>query len=169
MYKIYYFQKFYCLDKFPHISCIKCNNCKFYKNSCKFYIKTLDESKFVGYNKGTIQEETIMTTSKKVQNAIKNYLSDHKNHSTKEMKDYLNSQNLQYTEGHFSGSVNTLLQNGSIKKIDRGIYAIADNGSRDAEIMTMLQKILTEIAELKAEMKSINTQTIETIIKSLRS
>ena len=57
-----------------------------------------------------------MTTSKKVQNAIKNYLSDHKNHSTKEMKDYLNSQNLQYTEGHFSGSVNTLLQNGSIKK-----------------------------------------------------
>ena len=110
-----------------------------------------------------------MTTSKKVQNAIKNYLSDHKNQSTKEMKDYLNSQNLQYTEGHFSGSVNTLLQNGSIKKIDRGIYAIADNGSRDAEIMTMLQKILTEIAELKAEMKSINTQTIETIIKSLRS
>ena len=105
-----------------------------------------------------------MTTSKKVQNAIKNYLSDHKNHSTKEMKDYLNSQNLQ-----FSGSVNTLLQNGSIKKIDRGIYAIADNGSRDAEIMTMLQKILTEIAELKAEIKSINTQTIETIIKSLRS
>lgn len=110
-----------------------------------------------------------MTTSKKVQNALKNYLSDHKNHSIKEMKDYLNSQNLQYTEGHFAGSVNTLVQNGTIKKIDRGIYAIVDEGSRDSEILPILQKILTEIEELKVEMKSINAQTIETIIRSLRT
>lgn len=110
-----------------------------------------------------------MTTSKKIQNELKNYLSDHKNHSIKEMKDYLNKQNLQYTEGHFAGSVNTLVQNGSIKKIDRGIYAIADGESLNVEILPLLQKILSEIEELKTEMKSINTQTIETIIKSLRS
>ena len=85
------------------------------------------------------------------------------------MKNYLSGQNLQYTEGQFAGSVNTLVQNGSIKKIDRGVYAIKDKELRNSEIMPMLQKILTEIENLKAEVKSVNAQTIETIIKSLRS
>ena len=33
------------------------------------------------YNRGIIQEEITMTNSKIIQNAIKNYLSDHENHS----------------------------------------------------------------------------------------
>lgn len=121
------------------------------------------------YNRGIIQEEITMTNSKIIQNAIKNYLSDHENHSVREMKNYLSGQNLQYTEGQFAGSVNTLVQNGSIKKIDRGVYAIKDKELRNSEIMPMLQKILTEIENLKAEVKSVNAQTIETIIKSLPS
>lgn len=110
-----------------------------------------------------------MKPSKKIQNVLKAYLSDRENRSIKEMKDYLNQQNVPYTEGQFTGSVHTMVQNGTIEKIDRGIYAIADKEARDNEILPLLRKIMSEIEELKAEMKSINAQTIETIIRSLRS
>ena len=110
-----------------------------------------------------------MTISKILQEKRINYLSDHKNHTVKDMKDYLDKQNLQYSEGHFSGSVHTLVKNGSITRIDRGVYAAIDKEQHNEEILPLLHKILDEIELLKSEVKSVNSQMIETIIRSLRS
>lgn len=66
-----------------------------------------------------------MITSSKLQEKIVEYLSDQGKHSVQEIKVFL-SQNgiIEYTEGQFAGSINTLLRNGTIKKIDRGVYCI---------------------------------------------
>ncbi len=53
------------------------------------------------------------------------YLSDEKEHTVQDIKNYLAENSFDnYTEGQFAGSITTLLRNGSIKKIDRGIYSI---------------------------------------------
>ncbi len=66
-----------------------------------------------------------MVTSSRIQEKILELLSDERKHSIQDIKKYLAKVNLRdYTEGQFSGSINTLLRNGSIKKIDRGIYTI---------------------------------------------
>jgi len=66
-----------------------------------------------------------MATSAKLQEIILEYLSDGQRHSVQEMKQCLTQNGIdEYTEGQFAGSINTLLRNGSIKKLDRGIYAI---------------------------------------------
>ena len=67
-----------------------------------------------------------MTTSARIQEILLDYLSDQQEHSVQGMKSYLSEVGLQdYTEGQFAGSINTMLRNGSIQKIDRGIYSIA--------------------------------------------
>lgn len=66
-----------------------------------------------------------MTTSAKLQEMIVGFLSDKENHSVQEIKAFLSQSGVDdYTEGQFAGSINTLLRNGSIKKLDRGVYAI---------------------------------------------
>lgn len=70
-----------------------------------------------------------MTKSTRIQELVLEYLADEENHSVQEIKGYLSKINLNdYTEGQFAGSLNTLLRNGSIKKIDRGIYTINTRG-----------------------------------------
>lgn len=66
-----------------------------------------------------------MITSSKIQEKILQYLSDEKEHTVQDIKNYLAENSFDnYTEGQFAGSITTLLRNGSIKKIDRGIYSI---------------------------------------------
>ncbi len=66
-----------------------------------------------------------MTTSAKLQEKILEFLADSENHSVQEIKTSLSDGGItDYSEGQFSGSINTLLRNGRIQKIDRGIYAI---------------------------------------------
>jgi len=68
-----------------------------------------------------------MATSARLQEIILEYLSDGQHHSVQEMKKCLAQNEIgEYTEGQFAGSINTLLRNGSIKKIDRGVYAIEE-------------------------------------------
>ena len=68
-----------------------------------------------------------MTKSAKIQEKILQRLSDEKEHSVQDIKRYLEEIHLNdYTEGQFAGSINTLLRNGTIKKIDRGIYSLKE-------------------------------------------
>ncbi len=67
-----------------------------------------------------------MITSSKIQEKIVEFLSDKQNHSVQEIKSFLSRSNLDgYTEGQFAGSINTLQRNGTIRKIDRGIYSLS--------------------------------------------
>lgn len=66
-----------------------------------------------------------VTTSAKIQEKILEFLEDCRDHSVQEIKKYLEEVNLDdYTEGQFAGSINTLVRNGSIRKKDRGVYAL---------------------------------------------
>lgn len=66
-----------------------------------------------------------MTKSSVIQENVVKFLSDGQSHSVQEIKNYLQERGIEnYTEGQFSGSLNTLIRNGSIKKEDRGIYSI---------------------------------------------
>ena len=66
-----------------------------------------------------------MVSSANIQRKIIDYLSDQEYHSVQEIKAFLRQCEIgDYTEGQFAGSINTLLRNGTIRKIDRGIYAL---------------------------------------------
>lgn len=66
-----------------------------------------------------------MISSANIQRKILDYLSDQAQHSVQEIKAFLQQNGItNYTEGQFAGSINTMLRNGTIKKINRGIYAI---------------------------------------------
>lgn len=60
-----------------------------------------------------------------IQEIVLKFLSDKQEHSVQEIKRYLQERDIHdYTEGQFAGSLNTLMRNGLIKKVDRGIYSI---------------------------------------------
>ena len=66
-----------------------------------------------------------MVSSANIQRKIIEYLSDQERHSVQEIKAFLQQCEIgNYTEGQFAGSINTLLRNGTICKIDRGIYTL---------------------------------------------
>lgn len=66
-----------------------------------------------------------MISSSKLQEKIIECLSDEQNHSVQEIKNYLAQNGVDgYTEGQFAGSMNTMQRNGTIRKIDRGVYSI---------------------------------------------
>ena len=66
-----------------------------------------------------------MTMSSIIQENVLNFLSDNQAHGVQEIKRYLQENDIQnYTEGQFAGSLNTLIRNNLIKKVDRGVYSI---------------------------------------------
>ena len=69
-----------------------------------------------------------MTKSARIQEGVVEFLADGCPHTVQEIKSFLQQVGISdYSEGQFSGSINTLLRNQSIKKIDRGIYKINQN------------------------------------------
>lgn len=75
-----------------------------------------------------------MTISAILQEKVLELLKDSKPHNVQEIKGFLQKSGFcDYSEGQFSGSLNTLLRNKSIIKKDRGIYILNDNrGGRDS-------------------------------------
>ena len=70
----------------------------------------------------------IMTNSARIQENIMRFLADGLPHTVQEIKNNLAQTEIaDYTEGQFSGSINTLLRNKSIKKVDRAVYIINQN------------------------------------------
>lgn len=70
----------------------------------------------------------IMTKSARIQENITRFLADGYPHTVQEIKAFLQQVGVSdYSEGQFSGSINTMLRNKSIEKVDRGIYKINQN------------------------------------------
>ena len=66
-----------------------------------------------------------MTVSARIQEILMTLLGDGLPHSVQEMKRKLDDMGVrEYSEGQFSGSINTLLRNKAIRKIDRAVYAL---------------------------------------------
>lgn len=68
-----------------------------------------------------------MTKSAIIKEMIMQLLSDRNSYTVSQMKNYLIENGLKdYSEGQFAGSIDNLLKNKKIEKVDRGIYRIAD-------------------------------------------
>lgn len=69
-----------------------------------------------------------MALSSEIQKGIIEYLSDMEKHGVQDIKLFLAQTGLDdYTEGQFAGSINTLLRNRKIYKIERGVYSMNQN------------------------------------------
>ena len=81
-----------------------------------------------------------MTMSSTIQEVVLEFLSDKQEHSVQDIKHYLREQDVRdYTEGQFAGSLNTLMRNGSIKKVDRD-YPLAhtQKPNKKENVLTLL-------------------------------
>lgn len=66
-----------------------------------------------------------MATSARIQEYLLRFMDDRQEHSVSELKTFLQTTDANdFTEGQFSGSMNTLVRNGSVKKLERGIYSL---------------------------------------------
>lgn len=67
-----------------------------------------------------------MTKSAMIKDAVINLLSDGLPRTVSDIKKKINEEGIiNYSEGQFSGSIDNLLKNGRIEKINRGVYKIA--------------------------------------------
>lgn len=70
-----------------------------------------------------------MVKSAILQEHILEFLADGKPYSVQDIKLFLSEVNVgEYSEGQFAGSMNTLQRNGTIRKTERGVYALRQDG-----------------------------------------
>ena len=94
-----------------------------------------------------------MTKSARIQEKIIEILADGNYHTAQEIKSFLRKAGISdYSEGQFSGSLNTLLRNQSIQKMDRGIYKIKQNWGGKDFMKTCF--VVSPIGETDSEIRS---------------
>lgn len=94
-----------------------------------------------------------MTKSARIQEKIIEILADGNYHTVQEIKSFLRKAGISdYSEGQFSGSLNTLLRNQSIQKMDRGIYKIKQNWGGKDFMKTCF--VVSPIGETDCEIRS---------------
>ena len=94
-----------------------------------------------------------MTKSARKQEKIIEILADGNYHTVQENKSFLRKAGISdYSEGQFSGSLNTLLRNQSIQKMDRGIYKIKQNWGGKDFMKTCF--VVSPIGETDSEIRS---------------
>lgn len=94
-----------------------------------------------------------MTKSARIQEKIIEILADGNYHTVQEIKSFLRKAGISdYSEGQFSGSLNTLLRNQSIQKMDRGIYKIKQNWGGKDFMKTCF--VVSPIGETDGEIRS---------------
>jgi nucleoside 2-deoxyribosyltransferase len=104
----------------------------------------------VSYNRKECEN---MTKSARIQEKIIEILADGNYHTVQEIKSFLRKAGISdYSEGQFSGSLNTLLRNQSIQKMDRGIYKIKQNWGGKDFMKTCF--VVSPIGETDSEIRS---------------
>ena len=94
-----------------------------------------------------------MTKSARIQEKIIEILADGNYHTVQEIKSFLRKAGISdYSEGQFSGSLNTLLRNQSIQKMDRGIYKIKQKWGGKDFMKTCF--VVSPIGETDSEIRS---------------
>jgi len=110
-----------------------------------------------------------MAKSSAIQTHIVKFLSDGKMHNVQEIKAHLAEINVgEYSEGQFSGSLNTLQRNGTIKKTDRGIYSLRQKDEEDKNMKTcfVVSPIGDEGTETRKNADQLLKHIIEPVCKS---
>lgn len=109
-----------------------------------------------------------MTKSYMIKEMIMQLLSDGAGHSVSEMKDYLFEKGLEdYSEGQFAGSVNNLLRNKKIEKVNRGTYKIAGENLTGGGRGSVMKKcfVVSPIGDAGTDIRKNADQLYQHIIK----
>lgn len=109
-----------------------------------------------------------MTKSYMIKEMIMQLLSDGAGHSVSEMKDYLFEKGLEdYSEGQFAGSVNNLLRNKKIEKVNRGTYKIAGENLTGEGRGSIMKKcfVVSPIGDAGTDIRKNADQLYQHIIK----
>ena len=109
-----------------------------------------------------------MTKSYMIKEMIMQLLSDGAGHSVSEMKDYLFEKGLEdYSEGQFAGSVNNLLRNKKIEKVNRGTYKIAGENLTGEGRGSVMKKcfVVSPIGDAGTDIRKNADQLYQNIIK----
>ena len=103
-----------------------------------------------------------------IKEMIMQLLSDVAGHSVSEMKDYLFEKGLEdYSEGQFAGSVNNLLRNKKIEKVNRGTYKIAGENLTGEGRGSVMKKcfVVSPIGDAGTDIRKNADQLYQHIIK----
>ena len=103
-----------------------------------------------------------------IKEMIMQLLSDGAGHSVSEMKDYLFEKGLEdYSEGQFAGSVNNLLRNKKIEKVNRGTYKIAGENLTGEGRGSVMKKcfVVSPIGDAGTDIRKNADQLYQHIIK----
>ena len=93
-----------------------------------------------------------MTKSARIQEKVMKFLADGCPHTVQEIKSFLEQTGISdYSEGQFSGSINTLLRNKSIQKMDRGIYILNQNHGGESFMKTCF--VVSPIGDAGSEIR----------------
>lgn len=109
-----------------------------------------------------------MTKSYMIKEMIMQLLLDGAGHSVSEMKDYLFEKGLEdYSEGQFAGSVNNLLRNKKIEKVNRGTYKIAGENLTGEGRGSVMKKcfVVSPIGDAGTDIRKNADQLYQHIIK----
>ena len=105
-----------------------------------------------------------MITSAKLQECVVEFLSDGEQRSVQEIKTYLSQSNVNgYTEGQFSGSMNTLQRNGTIKKNERGVYSLRNRDEEELNMKTCF--VISPIGEEGTETRKKADQFLKHVVE----
>lgn len=110
-----------------------------------------------------------MTKSAMIKELVMCFLNDEKPHTVSEIKQYIESNsNESFTEGQFSGSIDNLLKNQKIEKLDRGIYRIIiQNEFQTKENGAFMRKcfVVSPIGDVGSDIRKNADQLYQHIIK----
>lgn len=111
-----------------------------------------------------------MTKSSIIKSEIIKLLSDGNKHTVMEMKRYLSKNGVEnYSEGQFAGSIDNLLKNNKIEKVDRGVYRVATEGqfiNKERDGLKMKRCfVVSPIGEMGSDVRRNADQLYQHIIK----
>ncbi len=111
-----------------------------------------------------------MTKSAMIKELIMQLLSDEGPHTVSQMKSYLAQKDFNdYSEGQFSGSIDNLLKNKKIEKVDRGVYKIAnvEKGFTQERNGAFMKKcfVVSPIGDVGTDIRKNADQLYQHIIK----
>ncbi|MBN2940668.1 MAG: hypothetical protein JTJ18_01280 [Streptococcus sp.] len=110
-----------------------------------------------------------MTKSARIKELVMRFLEDKKSHTISEIKQYVRSNfSESFTEGQFSGSIDNLLKNRRIEKLDRGVYKILDQDNFLTKESTVSMRkcfVVSPIGDTGSDIRKNADQLYQHIIK----
>lgn len=110
-----------------------------------------------------------MTKSARIKGLVMRFLEDKKSHTISEIKQYVRSNfSESFTEGQFSGSIDNLLKNRRIEKLDRGVYKILDQDNFLTKESTVSMRkcfVVSPIGDTGSDIRKNADQLYQHIIK----